>query len=148
MQRQVNPELKSDKCHKCGLNTPLSGTAFFYIYISMTTNVYLDESGDLGWILDKPYRNGGSSRYLTIAFVVCPSEKKHLLRRIVKDVYRRIGFNPKMELKGSALSVNDKCFFAEKVRKLVSMNPDIAVGSITVNKSKDINLDLYQMQCT
>lgn len=102
----------------------------------MASNVYLDESGDLGWVLDKPYRNGGSSRYLTIAFAVCPSEKKHLLQRIVADVYRRTKFDPKKELKGSALSVVDKCFFAEKVRKLVSMNPDIVIGSITVNKSK------------
>lgn len=102
----------------------------------MASNVYLDESGDLGWVFDKPYRHGGSSRYLTIAFVVCPSKKRHLLQRIVVDVYRRTKFNPKQELKGSALSVADKCFFAEKVRKLVSMNPDIVVGSITVNKSK------------
>lgn len=102
----------------------------------MASNVYLDESGDLGWVLDKPYRHGGSSRYLTIAFVVCPSEKKHLLQRIVVDVYKRVKFNPQKELKGSTLSVDDKCFFAEKVRKLVSMNPDIVVGSITVNKSK------------
>lgn len=102
----------------------------------MAANVYLDESGDLGWILDKPYRFGGSSRYLTIAFVVCPPEKKHLLRRIVVKVYERLKFDPKQELKGSALSVDNKCFFAEQVRKLVSMNPDIMVGSITVNKSK------------
>lgn len=102
----------------------------------MASNVYLDESGDLGWILDKPYRNGGSSRYLTIAFAVCPSEKKHLLRRIVIDVYKKTKTDPKQELKGSALSVQTKCYIAEKVRKLVSMNPDITIGSITVNKSK------------
>lgn len=102
----------------------------------MSINVYLDESGDLGWVLNKPYRHGGSSRYLTIAFAVCPSEKKHLLARIVRDVYTHTKHNPKIELKGSALSADDKCFFAEKVRKLVSMNPDIEIGSITVNKSK------------
>ncbi len=102
----------------------------------MALNVYLDESGDLGWVLNKPFRRGGSSRYLTIAFVVCPSEKKHLLQRIVVSVYKRTKFDPKNELKGNALSVADKCFFAEKVRKLVSMNPDIVIGSITVNKSK------------
>lgn len=67
---------------------------------------------------------------------MCPSEKKHLLQRIVVDVYRRTEYNPKKELKGSSLSVADKCFFAEKVRKLVSMNPDIVIGAITVNKSK------------
>lgn len=99
-------------------------------------NVYLDESGDLGWRLDKPYRHGGSSKFMTIAFVACPPEKKHLLRRIVVDVYRRTKCDPKTELKGSSLSIEDKCFFAEKVRKLVSMNPDIIIGAITVNKSK------------
>lgn len=104
--------------------------------LNMAANVYLDESGDLGWILDKPYRHGGSSRYLTIAFVVCPSEKKHLLRRIVVDVYKHTKHDPKTELKGSSLSVSSKCFFAERVRRLVSMNPDIVIGSITVNKSK------------
>ena len=99
-------------------------------------NVYLDESGDLGWVLNKPYRHGGSSRFMTIAFVACLATKKHLLRRIVMEVYKRTKTDPKIELKGSSLSVKDKCFFAEKVRKLVSMNPDIHIGAITVNKSR------------
>lgn len=99
-------------------------------------NVYLDESGDLGWKLDKPYRHGGSSKFMTIAYVACPAEKKHLLRRIVVEVYNHTKTDPKTELKGSSLTVQEKCFFAEKVRKLVSMNPDIVIGAITVNKSK------------
>lgn len=102
----------------------------------MATNIYLDESGDLGWILNKPYRHGGSSRYLTIAYVVCPNEKKHLLKRIVRKVYTKTKTDPKTELKGSTLTVENKKFFAKKVRELVSMNPDIKIGAITVNKSK------------
>ena len=102
----------------------------------MAVNIYLDESGDLGWILNKPYRNGGSSRYLTIAYVICPQEKKHLLKRVVRKVYNRTKTDPKKELKGSSLNVSHKIFLAEKVRKLISMNPDIKLGSITVNKSK------------
>jgi len=102
----------------------------------MATNIYLDESGDLGWVLDKPYRHGGSSRFMTIAFVSCPSEKKHLLQRIVKKVYEHTKADPKTELKGSMMSTADKCYFAELVRKLVCMNPDVIIGSITVNKSK------------
>lgn len=35
----------------------------------MDITVYLDESGDLGWKFDAPYRSGGSSRYLTIAAI-------------------------------------------------------------------------------
>ena len=99
-------------------------------------NVYLDESGDLGWTLNKPYRNGGSSRYLTIAYAICPTEKKHLLRRLVVKFYKRKGFDPKIEIKGSSLSTADKCKFAEMMRNLVSMNPDIEIGHITVNKSR------------
>ena len=99
-------------------------------------NVYLDESGDLGWTLDKPYRHGGSSRYMTIAFVACPAEKKYLLSRIVADVYKNTKSNPKVELKGSSLSVQDKCYFAKKVEKLISTNSDIHIGAITVNKDK------------
>ena len=102
----------------------------------MAINIYLDESGDLGWVLNKTYRHGGSSRYLTIAYVACPQEKKHLLKRIVRKVYGKTKTDPKIELKGSALSVNDKKYFANKVRELVSMNPDIKIGAITVNKSK------------
>ena len=102
----------------------------------MAVNIYLDESGDLGWVLNKTYRYGGSSRYLTIAYVVCPNEKKHLLKRIVRKVYTKTNTDPKTELKGSALSVENKKFFASKVRELVSMNPDIKIGAITVNKSK------------
>lgn len=99
-------------------------------------NVYLDESGDLGWVFDKPYMHGGSSRYLTIAFIACPSEKSKLLKRIVKDVYKRTKTKPSVELKGSSLTVADKKYFAKKVNKLVSMNPDIKIGATTVNKRK------------
>lgn len=102
----------------------------------MAVNIYLDESGDLGWVLNKPYRHGGSSRYLTIAYVACPQEKKHLLKRIVRKVYNKTKTDPKIELKGSALNLSDKKYFANKVRELVSMNPDIKIGAITVNKSK------------
>ncbi len=102
----------------------------------MAVNIYLDESGDLGWKFDKPYHQGGSSRYLTIAFAICPSEKKHLLQRVVRKIYEKTGTDPKTELKGSALSLETKCHFAELVRKTVSMNPDIQICSITVNKSK------------
>lgn len=102
----------------------------------MATNIYLDESGDLGWKFNHPYRQGGSSRYMTIAYVVCPKEKKHLLQRIVREIYNKTGTDPKIELKGSNLSVETKKVFASKVCKLVSMNPDIKIGAITVNKCK------------
>jgi hypothetical protein len=48
-------------------------------------NLYLDESGDLGWKFDKPYRDGGSSRYLTIATLIIPQNLSHLPKRIIKS---------------------------------------------------------------
>lgn len=98
------------------------------------SNIYLDESGDLGWKFDAPYRQGGSSRYLTIAFIVCPAEKRHLIKRIVKDVYRKTKHNPKIELKGSSLNQQTKKFIATKTVELLTKHSDIIIGSITVKK--------------
>lgn len=58
-------------------------------------DVYFDESGDLGWILDAPYRDGGSSRYFTIAYVLIPSEKSILLDRFIRRFYKAIPLKPK-----------------------------------------------------
>ncbi|MBF4102116.1 DUF3800 domain-containing protein [Gallibacterium anatis] len=52
----------------------------------MQISVYLDESGDLGWKFDAPYRQGGSSRYLTIAAIVINHDKRHILKRLMKDL--------------------------------------------------------------
>lgn len=98
-------------------------------------NVYLDESGDLGWAMEKPYRKGGSSRFLTIAYIICPPEKKHLLKRIVKKVYSKLNYNPKDELKGSSLSLQSKKDIANMLSILLSHHKDISVGAITVKKS-------------
>lgn len=100
----------------------------------MVLNVYLDESGDLGWKFDLPYRNGGSSRYLTIAYIICPSEKKHLPKRIVKSVYEKLKHSPSNELKGSSLSIKTKEFIASETVKMLRKNPDLKIGAITVEK--------------
>jgi hypothetical protein len=67
----------------------------------MSVIIYLDESGDLGWKFDAPYRSGGSSRYLTIGAVCVPPEKKHLPKRVVKKLYKRFGWSSKEEIKWS-----------------------------------------------
>jgi hypothetical protein len=100
----------------------------------MTCNVYLDESGDLGWKFDAPYRKGGSSRYLTIAYIICPSEKKHLPKRIVKEVYGKLKASPNTEVKGSSLSIPTKEYIARKTIDLIRNNSDIQIGAITVKK--------------
>ena len=100
----------------------------------MAINVYLDESGDLGWSFENPYKKGGSSRYLTIAFVVCPSEKLHFIKRVVKDVYTKYNKDAKKEFKASMMSVEEKKYVSKQTIKLLKSHPDIKIGAITVYK--------------
>ncbi|WMN84132.1 DUF3800 domain-containing protein [Vibrio parahaemolyticus] len=55
-----------------------------------STNIYLDESGDLGWTFDSPYRRGGSSRYLTIASLIVSPEKKALAKTNDKETLSKV----------------------------------------------------------
>lgn len=66
--------------------------------------IYLDESGDLGWIFDAEYRRGGSSRYLTICAVITSDDKKHLPAREIKKLYKQYGFSPKEEKKWARMT--------------------------------------------
>jgi len=43
--------------------------------------VYLDESGDEGWNFSHPYQQGGSSKYLSVGYIILPSEKKHIPKK-------------------------------------------------------------------
>lgn len=93
-------------------------------------NVYFDESGDLGWSFDKPYGAGGSSRYLTIAFLIIPKlsakyedSKSSLnlqfidiIAHIVWANYERNKFEPFNKLEG-LLTNNQKFFFHDYERQ-------------------------------
>ncbi len=97
-------------------------------------NVYVDESGDLGWIFDKPFRNGGSSRYLTITLLLVPKTLIHLPRRIVREIYSGRHQSFRVELKGSDLSPAEESTFAKKVIQLISTRQDIEVWTMTAKK--------------
>lgn len=96
--------------------------------------VYLDESGDLGWKFDKPYRNGGSSRHLTIAAVITPTQKRHLPGRSIKKIYDKLKWDTKKEAKWSRLSETERDYVTEKCASLASKHEDIGFFSITVYK--------------
>jgi len=99
-----------------------------------TCNVYLDESGDLGWKFDKPFSKGGSSRYLTIANLIIPKELIHLPKRIAKAI--KIRANIEGELKGKDLTIPLKKIFSQKVCGLLEKDSRIRVSVITVNKQR------------
>jgi len=99
-------------------------------------NLYLDESGDLGFIFDKPYRYDGSSRHLTIAILLVPKELSHLPKRIVKKLYQRKKQPTSRELKGPDLIPGDRLFLANKIVSLLANHPSIEVFAITVYKKR------------
>ncbi|MDT1780317.1 hypothetical protein NLX66_014025 [Acinetobacter baumannii] len=49
----------------------------------------MDESGDLGWNMEKPYQKGGSSRMLTLAAICLPENKVKYVQRIVRALYEK-----------------------------------------------------------
>lgn len=100
----------------------------------MNSNIYLDESGDLGWTLDKPYRNGGSSKYLTLAYLVCPIQEVKIIHRFVKDFYNKFNFDPKVEAKATELKPHHKEYICNQVVKLLTARTYFHLGAITVNK--------------
>lgn len=96
--------------------------------------IALDESGDLGWKFDAPYRRGGSSRYLTIASILYPPSKKNHPKRLIRKLYKKNGWDPKTEVKWAALDAAQREQFAADLKTLVTKHPDINLLSITVNK--------------
>lgn len=106
-------------------------------------NVYLDESGDLGWTFDRPYRAGGSSRYLTISALIIPKTASHLSKRVIKKVYKKRGQPTSRELKGKNLSRDERLYFAEKVSVLLNKHPQIIATAITVRK-KNVRAHIRQ----
>jgi len=95
---------------------------------------YLDESGDLGWKFDKPYRFGGSSEYLTIAVLQVPEEKSHLPVRLIKKLYTKNHWNPKKEKKWSDMKPQERVMFAQFALSLSVKHPDIRYWAMTVKK--------------
>lgn len=100
-----------------------------------STIIYLDESGDLGWKFDSPYRRGGSSRYLTLAALCTPVEKKHLPKRLIRKLYKKCGWDTSEEKKWASLTKEEKTLFATKVQDLCTANHDIYLTSIVVKKT-------------
>jgi len=97
---------------------PVPGAAIFF---GKPINVYLDESGDLGFKFKKPFGKGGSSRYLTIALLIIPPDLSKYSKRIVRSLYTRLRRPTSNELKGSMLNLHDKVFFAKKVASKIKI---------------------------
>ncbi|OGF51685.1 MAG: hypothetical protein A2044_00230 [Candidatus Firestonebacteria bacterium GWA2_43_8] len=91
--------------------------------------LYLDESGDLGF----DFVNKKPSKYFTICVMVIDGieENRRMSKFIKKTIYRRIGDQDGIELKGSNTSIAIKKYFYELCCKI-----DFKVFAITLNKKR------------
>jgi len=96
--------------------------------------IYIDESGDLGWKFDAPYRAGGSSRYLTISALCVPVEIKHVPKRLIKGLYQQFHWPTATERKWVDLSQAQRKAFAHDVASMCAKFPDIHLRAIVVQK--------------
>ena len=98
--------------------------------------VYLDESGDLGWSLDAPYRHGGSSRYLTVAALCVPREKRHLPKRVIKQLYEDFKWDTGKEKKWVDMPNAARESFAKAAARMCVDHPDIHLHALVVKKER------------
>jgi len=99
-------------------------------------NIYLDESGDLGWKFDKPYLKGGSSRYLTIASILVPKEKKDAPKRVIKRLYKKHKWPTDVEKKWADMDKEERFDFAKFALRLIEREKDIKFFVISVMKER------------
>lgn len=98
--------------------------------------IFIDESGDLGWTLDKPNRKGGSSRYITLTGIVISSEDEKYIIRFIKDIYIKYRLTPNIEKKGANFLPEHANFISNQLNKIITKSNSFKIISITVNKSK------------
>lgn len=97
--------------------------------------IYIDESGDLGWTLDKPNRNGGSSRYITLTGLVISENEEKYITRFISDIYKKYKLTPNIEKKGANFLPEHSSFISNQLIKLSTKCHSFMIISITVNKS-------------
>lgn len=94
--------------------------------------VYLDESGDTGWQFSFPFRAGGSSRFLCLAFMFIPHALRHLPKQVILEMYRKYGWLA--EKKAASANATQKTEFANAANFMLGRNDKIKVDCIVVKK--------------
>ena len=98
-------------------------------------NRYLDESGDLGWTFDRPYRQGGSMVILNLAALCVPSAKKHIPKKCpYPPSYTRFKWSPQNEKKWVDMSPESRQGFANAALKMCQAHNDIFMHAMVVRK--------------
>jgi hypothetical protein len=97
---------------------------------------YIDESGDLGYSFNAPNRQGGSSRYLTLAYFICKPTDLHKINRLVRDIYKKyFWLKEGVEAKGSSFSDKHATYISERIEDMIGSCPDISIRTVTIRKT-------------
>lgn len=99
-------------------------------------SIFVDESGDLGWQLDKPRGHGGSSRFLVLAAIVIPDGMNKHVERIVRNLYRQRGRSLGNELKSTLLNNHERSNFARALAQLKEKHAGIGLHAAVAEKTK------------
>jgi len=99
--------------------------------------IYIDESGDLGWTLDKPNRHGGSSKYITITGIIISKDEEKYISRFISDIYKKYNLTPNIEKKGANFTPEHSSYITSQIiNKIICKSNSFKIISITVNKTK------------
>jgi hypothetical protein len=102
---------------------------------------FFDESGDLGWKFDAPYRAKGSSRYFVIASALGAGDVHRRLGKVVKQVWAHQKWTSKHEKKWVDMTDAARFNFAETVAKYVKEHPEDRLA-VSVLKKEELPLHL------
>lgn len=100
---------------------------------------YIDESGDLGWTLDKPNRNGGSSQYITITGLVIDEAEEKYINRFVSEIYTKYKLSPNIKKKGANFTPEHSSLITSQLHKIYNKSDSFKIISIPlINQNSSI----------
>ncbi len=88
---------------------------------------YLDESGDLGWKLDKPYLDGGSARYFVIAIAIGLNQSYRRMGKVVEQLHKQQEWTSKKEKKWTTIGPGARQAFCQLAAKELASNDQLKV---------------------
>lgn len=102
--------------------------------------IYLDESGDLGWKFDAPYRQGGSSRYITIAALIVSEDSVNDPPRAMRKLYTKFRWPTDREKKWATMSPEERAGFAVLAKKIASASEG-GIRFVSISAKKEMVQD-------
>ncbi|QJW85547.1 DUF3800 domain-containing protein [Ramlibacter terrae] len=108
-------------------------------------SAFFDESGDLGWKFDAPFRQGGSSRFFVIAGASGPDHAHRSFGKVIRKLWASQGWTSHKEKKWNNIPDKAKLEFAQLAAKMAEQNKDVHLA-VAVLKKEDLAAHLREDQ--